>query len=82
MPEDNDFRYPISITLMREGRPRYWEFHCPFCTAKVCELDGNIVQIRDISNNTIGGMNAAVRVRCPGTKQKWCRLWFEIVLYN
>lgn len=79
--DDNDYRYPITITLMREGRPKYWEFHCPYCTVKVCDLDGTLVQVRDVSNDT-GNGRAAVRIRCPGTPKKWCRLWFEIQLYN
>lgn len=68
---------------MREDRPKYWEFHCPYCTAKVCELDGTLVQIRDVSNDS-GNGHAAVRIRCPGTNKKYqgfCRMWFEVQLY-
>ena len=78
---ENDYRYPITITLMREGRPKYWTFHCPKCMAVVCELDGTIVQVRDVSNDTANN-HSAVRVRCPGTKRDFCRLWFEITLFN
>lgn len=77
----DDFRYSITVLLMREGRPKYWEFHCPNCTAKVCELDGKIIHLRDISHNTDDGKNPTVRIRCPGTK-KWCRMWFEFQLFE
>lgn len=81
MTEDNDYRYPITLTLMREGRPKYWTFHCPKCMASVCELDGTLVQVRDVSNDS-DASRAAVRIRCPGTKKEFCRLWYEIQLYN
>lgn len=74
----NDFRYPLTVFLMRENRPNYWEFHCPFCTAKVCEIDGTIIQVRDISNDE-SEERSLNRVRCPGTSRKFCRLWFEFV---
>lgn len=73
---NDDFRYSITVVLMREGRPKYWEFHCPFCTTKICELDGRVIQLRDISNESL---RPITRVRCPGGK-KWCRMWFEFVL--
>lgn len=76
--EQNDYRYPITIFLMRDNRPKYWQFHCPFCTAIVCELDGQIVQVRDISNDDSGNRSIN-RVRCPGTSRRYCRLWFEFV---
>ena len=82
---DNDFRYPITIFLMRADRPKYWEFHCPYCTAKVCELDGRILHMRDVSNNTSEGSNSALRIRCPGSNlrnQGHCRMWFEIQLLS
>lgn len=79
---DDDFRYPITVFLVRENRPKYWEFHCPFCTATVCELDGSVVQLRDISNNSDASNNSSTRIRCPGTNKKWCRMWFEFTLSN
>lgn len=80
--QEEDLRYPLTVVLFREGRPKYWTWHCPYCMAPVCELDGTVIQVRDISNDTSGGTNAAVRIRCPGTSKKFCRLWFEIQLYN
>jgi hypothetical protein len=82
--DDNDYRYPVTVTLLRDGRPKYWTFHCPYCTAKVCELDGTIVQVRDVSNDTANS-HSAVRIKCQGTNiksQGYCRMWFEIQLYN
>lgn len=77
--DKDDFRYPLTVFLIRENRPKYWQFHCPFCMAPVCELDGQIVQIRDVSNDSDEGNNSISRVRCPGTSRKFCRLWFEFV---
>lgn len=82
--ERDDYRYPITVWLMREDRPKYWTFHCPYCTAKLCELDGNMVQIRDVSHDTSVN-RASVRIKCPGTNrhgQGYCRLWFEFVLHG
>lgn len=78
--DGEDFRYPITVYLMRSGRPKYWQFHCPYCTAPICELDGTLIYMRDVSHNAEDANNAAVRIRCPGTNKKWCRLWFEIQL--
>lgn len=75
-----DPRYPVTVFLIRDKRPKYWEFLCMFCGAKVCELDGTVVHVRDVSNSSEDANNAAVRVACRGTVKKWCRMWYEFQL--
>lgn len=78
-PETTDYRYSMTIYLIRDKRPKYWEFHCPYCTQKVCELDGRSIMGSDVVNNE-GSSNPTMRVRCPGTSGKWCRMWYEFCL--
>lgn len=79
-PSQADYRYIMTVFLIRDGRAKYWEFHCPYCTQKVCELDGTIVQMRDISHNTEN--EPPIMIRCPGTDKKWCRYWYAFQLSN
>lgn len=71
---DKDYRYTIRIYLLREDRPKYWEFHCPYCGTKVCELNGPMVYGIDVTPDT-GKLVA--RKACRGRD---CRFWYEFVL--
>jgi len=75
---DEDYRQTITVFLVRENRPKYWEFRCVYCGHSVCELDGKLVHVRDVSLEKPGANG--VRVRCVGTKEKFCRMWYEFVL--
>jgi len=77
---DNDYRYSIKVTLLREDRPKYWEFHCNKCMAKIIEIDGNIARLQDVSHD-VGLNRPALRAKCPGTKRDFCRLWYEFQFY-
>lgn len=76
MTQDNDPRYTIHVALVREGRPKYWSFHCPNCKEKVCELDGRIVYITDINDESVPATSGQ-RMRCTG---KFCRNWYQFSL--
>lgn len=76
----DDHRSVMTVFLLRDGRSKYWEFHCPYCTQKVCELDGTMVHMRDVSNDA--SKQSPVLIRCPGTNKKWCRYWFGFQLQN
>lgn len=71
-----DSRYRLTIMLIAEKRPRYWQFHCPVCTWKVCELSGALVGINDGADiNAIPDYQPApLVIRCRGRD---CKTWFE-----
>lgn len=73
LKKDEDHRYTITVFLVRNQRPKYWEFHCPYCSTKIGEIDGDIVSMNDLPMD-----NGGNRFRCPGNK-KWCRMWFQFV---
>lgn len=72
-----DFRYSIEVQLLRIDRPKYWAFRCNACGNKVCELDGQIVRLIDISNDENPDKNPSVRVACKGD---YCRQWYYFTL--
>lgn len=72
-----DHRYTIRVDLLRSGRPRYFEFHCLMCGIKICECDGTIIHVGDVSDDTALPHTSAIRVRCPG---KFCRTWYQFQL--
>jgi hypothetical protein len=75
---DDDHRYTIKVFLLRQDRPKYWEFYCPYCGQKIAELNGDVVYMSDITHDSAGRGNTGVdRVRCSG---KYCRIWYEFAL--
>jgi len=72
---DVDYRYTISMYLIRDARPKYWSFHCPRCGEKICELDGDLAYGVDIT----GGNKGSLRFRC---NSRTCggRQWYEFNL--
>lgn len=73
----NDPRYTVRFYLIRQGRPKYWNFHCIYCGEKVCELNGTVIYMTDISSQGLtSGVMQATRVRCNSRK---CggRAWFS-----
>ena len=77
-PGDEDQRYRISVILMADKRPKYWEFHCNSCGSKICELSGDLVGLHDVADvNAIPDYEPApVAFRCGG---RYCRFWYEFV---
>ncbi|MBA3755747.1 MAG: hypothetical protein H0X02_05740 [Nitrosomonas sp.] len=73
-----DRRYRLSIMLVAEKRPRYWDFHCPKCGQKIGELSGIMISISDVSDlNALPDYQPApMNVECKG---KFCRIWFEFI---
>lgn len=70
---DLDYRYTIKMYLVRDSRPKYWEFRCAFCGTKVCELNSDLAYGIDLTHDS----GNTVRFRCPGRD---CRMWWEFVL--
>lgn len=77
-PGDEDQRYRITIILAAEKRPKYWEFHCPRCRSKICELSGIMLSVSDTSDlNAIPDYQPAPQTyKCKGM---YCRYWYEFV---
>ena len=73
----NDHRQIMIVSLQREGREKYWEFNCPRCKAKICEINGDMVYMGDLWNDV---RPTPILMRCPGTNKKWCRYWFGFIL--
>jgi hypothetical protein len=72
---DLDHRYTIRLYLIRDQRPKYWDFHCVYCGMKLCELQGDLIYMTDITHdNEKSGMVGTNRIQCKG---KFCRLWYE-----
>lgn len=71
---EDDHRYTIRVTLIKQGRTKYWDFHCMYCGTKVCELSGDLVYAADVTPNEDGH---TTRHRCNG---KYCKLWYEFIL--
>ena len=75
---DQDPRYTIRIFLIRNGRPKYWNFHCIFCGRKLCELNGTVVMMSDVSNEGLHyEEKSAQRIRC-NTHECGGRNWYEL----
>lgn len=61
----DDPRYSIRLYLIREGRPKYWNFHCIYCGQKVCEVNGTVIYMTDISSEGLTtGALSGTRQRC------------------
>lgn len=78
-PEEQDKRYRVLVVLQRTDRPRYYDFYCPMCQMKVCELSGTEViamqDVMDTSNTPLVG------VRCDGRYQGgYCRIYYYFTL--
>jgi hypothetical protein len=75
---DEDQRYRLSVVLIAEKRPQYWNFHCCKCTTKLCELSGIVIAIGDTSDMSVMPeyQPTPLSIECKG---KWCRFWYEIV---
>lgn len=73
--EDDDPRYTLRLSLIRDGRPKYWDFHCVFCGLKIGELNANKIYATDTVYD-----QPPFRFKCPGTPKKWCRMWYEVYL--
>lgn len=72
-----DPRYTIRLYLLREERPKYWNFHCMYCGGKLCELNGTVLYMTDISNEGLSTAAMAVnRIRC-NSRQCGGRAWFS-----
>lgn len=74
LTKDEDYRYSISVFLIRQSRPRYWSFHCPKCGEKLCELDGEVAYMSDVTV-----LNPVARVRC-NSRNCGGRIWWEFSL--
>lgn len=62
-----DRRYRILVSLMRSDRPRYWNWLCNNCGAKVVELQNyDIIDMTDFYDPQ-NLNNAAVGRHCKGT---------------
>lgn len=77
-PGGEDRRYRMSITLVADKRPKYWDFHCCRCTVKVVELSGVVLAISDSAdlNAQPDYQPAPLCVECTG---RWCRTWYEFL---
>lgn len=73
-PQVPDKRYRVLIMLRRADRPKYWDFHCPYCRAKVVEINNaeiyGIDDAVDVSSKRTTGM------LCPGQYKNGCSIWF------
>jgi len=73
--EVDDFRYRILVMLRKSDRLKYYDFYCPICTCKVCELNGT--EIKAIDDATDVSNKRTVGVRCPGRyRGGHCNAWF------
>lgn len=77
-PGDEDQRYRLSITLLAEKRPKYWDFHCCRCTTKICELSGIVVAVSDSADISVVPefQPTPLAIECKG---RFCRTWYEFV---
>ncbi len=75
---DEDQRYRLSIMLIADKRPKYWDFHCVKCKQKIVELSGTVMSISDASDLTVipDYQPAPMIVRCDG---KFCRIYYEFL---
>lgn len=74
---DTDQRMRITVLLVAEKRPKYWDFHCVKCGQKVCELSGDVAALFDVADleSIPDYQPAPVLFECKG---KFCRIWYEI----
>lgn len=79
MPEEQDKRYRVLVLLQRTDRPRYYDFHCPMCQMKVCELSGSdVLALQDVMDTNSLPL---VGVRCDGRYQGgYCRVYYYFTL--
>lgn len=66
---DLDHRYAIQIYLIRDQRPKYWSFYCPRCGEKVCELDGELAYMSDVTPTAKGSLRIRCNSRICGGRQ-------------
>lgn len=73
-----DFRYRISITLIAEQRPKYWDFHCVKCKSKIAELSGTVLTISDAADVTVipDYVPTPLVVKCGGP---YCKMYYEFL---
>ncbi len=72
-----DPRYMMRLYLIRENRPKYWNFYCMYCGQKLCEVNGTVIYTTDISSQGLAtSAMAATRIRC---NSRTCggRAWFS-----
>lgn len=64
----NDTRYRMMVTLIRSDRPKYWNWLCNNCGAKVGELDN--VDVFDITDfyDPADLNNRGFTKHCKGTE--------------
>lgn len=75
---DLDTRARLTVYLIGQNIPKYWSFHCAYCGTKICELSGEIVQIRDVDDINLH-KDPQFNARCFGRN---CRMWYEFVIYR
>lgn len=74
MSEVEDKRYRVAVLLHRVDRPMFWDFHCPYCKAKVVEIAGErLVALDDSVDSGRPGMKGYL---CPGWHSVKCDTWF------
>lgn len=72
-----DPRYMVRLFLIRQERPKYWNFYCMYCGNKLCELNGTVIYMTDISSEGASTSSmTANRIRC-NSRQCGGRAWFE-----
>ena len=74
----DDFRYRISITLIADQRPKYWDFHCIRCKGKVVELSGSVMSMSDSADLTVvpDYHPAPLIAKCSGA---YCKIYYEFL---
>jgi hypothetical protein len=75
---DEDQRYRLSIILVADKRPKYWDFHCVKCRQKIVELSGDVMSISDVADLSAipEYAPAPLSIECKGS---YCRIWYEFV---
>jgi len=78
---DEDQRYRLTIILVADQRPKYWDFHCVKCTQKIVELSGRVMSISDVSDMSVipEYEPAPMSVKCSG---KYCKIHYEFISLN
>lgn len=74
MSDMPDKRYRILVLLRRADRPKYWDFHCPYCKTKVVELAGDELYAIDDAVDT--GRKGTKGFLCPGAHRIGCDKWY------
>ena len=75
---DEDQRYRLTVILVADRRPKYWDFHCVKCKGKVVELSGTVMSISDVSDlSVIPEYEPAPMIyKCDG---KYCKIHYEFL---